>query len=75
MELLVHDHPLGQDSPYPHVGCIHLHNELMVKVTNLEDRGRGEPGLEGLESHLSSWSPAEGHLGGCEGSERSGDGL
>jgi len=47
----------------------------MVKVVNLEDEGRGEPGLEGLEIHFSSQSPAEGHLGGREGGERSIDGA
>jgi len=36
VELLIHEHPLGQDSLQPFVRCIHLHNELMVTVRNLE---------------------------------------
>jgi len=73
VELVIDSHPLEQDSPYTYIGCIHLHNELAVWIRNLEDGGRGELVLEGLENHLSS--PPEGHLGGCEGSERVGDGA
>lgn len=37
------------DYPYHHIKCIHIHDDLAVSVSNLEDGGRGEPGLEILE--------------------------
>jgi len=37
VKLLVHGRPLGQEHPYPHIGCIHLHDELAGQVGNLED--------------------------------------
>ena len=63
VDLLVNGGALRQNHPYPHVGCVHLHNELTLRFGDLEDGGSGEASLEGVKGALHFVSPAEGCLG------------
>ena len=75
VELLVTGCSLGQHSPYTHVRCIHLHNELLFGVGNLEDGRRTEAVPQSLKGRICRMGPSEGSLGGCQGCERGSDGA